>query len=161
MYNFMKQNYIEVERGIEYMNYQREVFILTDFWQKTAKRSKNEEINRKKGQKLTKKSRNMCQFFIWNAIAGYAKYCAINFRGFWGPALQKTKFQAKKLGHLDEKRLKTVIYMCHSVKNYFSMSKSHSLNAAHDQKTSLAQKKLVHTAILLAFAFRSKHRLNE
>ena len=41
------------------------------------------------------------------------------------------------------------------------MSKSHSLNAAHDQKTSLAQKKLVHTAILLAFAFRSKHRLNE
>ena len=71
------------------------------------------------------------------------------------------KTQAKKLGHLDEKTAKTVIYMCHSVKNYFSMSKSHSLNAAHDQKTSLAQKKLVHTAILLAFAFRSKHRLNE
>ena len=36
------------------------------------------------------------------------------------------------------------------------MSKSHSLNAAHDQKTSLAQKKLVHTAILLAFAFEVK-----
>ena len=31
MYNFIKQNYIEVERGIEYMNYQREVAILTDF----------------------------------------------------------------------------------------------------------------------------------
>ena len=31
MYNFMKQNYIEVESGIEYMNYQREVAILTDF----------------------------------------------------------------------------------------------------------------------------------
>ena len=31
MYNFMKQNYIEVERGIEYINYQREVAILTDF----------------------------------------------------------------------------------------------------------------------------------
>ena len=31
MYNFMKQNYIEVERGIEYMNYQRKVAILTDF----------------------------------------------------------------------------------------------------------------------------------
>ena len=29
--NFMKQNYNEVERGIEYMNYQREVAILTDF----------------------------------------------------------------------------------------------------------------------------------
>ena len=36
MYNFMKQNYIEVERGIEYMNSQREVAILTDFWQKTS-----------------------------------------------------------------------------------------------------------------------------
>ena len=81
MYNFMKKNYIEVERGIEYMNYQREVAILTDFWQKTAKRSKNEEINRKKSQKLTTKSRNMCQFCIWNAISGYAKYCVINFRG--------------------------------------------------------------------------------
>ena len=77
----MKQNYIEVQRGIEYMNYQREVAIWTDFWQKTAKRSKNEEINRKKSQKLTKKSRNMCQFCIWNAISCYAKYCAINFRG--------------------------------------------------------------------------------
>ena len=42
------------------------------------------------------------------------------------------------MGHLDEKRLKTVIYMCNSVENYFSKSKSHSLNAAHDQKTSLA-----------------------
>ena len=31
MYKFMKQNYIEVERGIEYTNYQREVAILTDF----------------------------------------------------------------------------------------------------------------------------------
>ena len=29
--NFIKQNYIEVERGIEYMNDQREVAILTDF----------------------------------------------------------------------------------------------------------------------------------
>ena len=31
---FIKQNYIEVERGVEYMNYQREVAILTDFCQK-------------------------------------------------------------------------------------------------------------------------------
>ena len=36
MYNFMKQKYIEVEKGIEYMNYQREVAILTDFWQKNS-----------------------------------------------------------------------------------------------------------------------------
>ena len=66
----------------------------------------------------------------------------------------------KKLVHLDEKRLITVIFMCYSVKNYFSKSKSHLLNTAHDQKTSLAQKKLVHTAILLIFAFSSKQRLN-
>ena len=36
MYNFMKQNYIEVERGIEYMNYQREVAILSDFYTKNS-----------------------------------------------------------------------------------------------------------------------------
>ena len=29
--NFIKQNYIEVERGVEYMNYQRDNVILTDF----------------------------------------------------------------------------------------------------------------------------------
>ena len=33
MYNFIKQNYIEVERGVEYMNYQRRYAILTDFRQ--------------------------------------------------------------------------------------------------------------------------------
>ena len=48
MYNFIKLNYIEVKRGVEYMNYQREVAILTIFEKKTAKRSKNEEINKKK-----------------------------------------------------------------------------------------------------------------
>ena len=35
MYNFIK-NYIEVERGVEYMDYQREVAKLTDFWQKNG-----------------------------------------------------------------------------------------------------------------------------
>ena len=34
MYNFMKQNYIEVDRGVEYKNYQREISILTRFLQK-------------------------------------------------------------------------------------------------------------------------------
>ena len=48
--------------------------------------------------------------------------------------------------------------MRHSVKNT-SKSKSHLLNAAHDQETSLA-KKIVHTSIL-TFAFRSKRCLNE
>ena len=32
MYNFIKQNYIEVERGVEYMNFQKQVAILTDFF---------------------------------------------------------------------------------------------------------------------------------
>ena len=31
MYNFIKQIYIEVERGIDYMNYRSEVALLTDF----------------------------------------------------------------------------------------------------------------------------------
>ena len=35
----------------------------------------------KKGQELTKKSRNMCQFSTWNAFSGSAKHCGINFRG--------------------------------------------------------------------------------
>ena len=47
MYNLLEQNFIQIVRGIEYMNYQREVAILTNFRQKTAERSKNEEINRK------------------------------------------------------------------------------------------------------------------
>ena len=61
MYNFRKQNYIEPERGVEYRNYQRKVAILLIFDKKTVKRSKNEEIYRKKNQKLTK-SRTLCQF---------------------------------------------------------------------------------------------------
>ena len=50
MYNLIKQNHTEVERGNEYMNYQTEVAILTDFDKKTVKRSENEEINRKKAK---------------------------------------------------------------------------------------------------------------
>ena len=48
MYNFMKQNYIEVEIGIEYMNYQKEVAILTDFWQNTVKGPKMKKLIEKK-----------------------------------------------------------------------------------------------------------------
>ena len=43
----------------------------------------------------------------------------------------------------------------------FSKSKSQSLNAAHEQKAPLAQKMLVHTAILHTFTIRSKRRLNK
>ena len=48
MNNFLKQNYIEVESGVEDMNYEYEVAISTDFWKKAAERPKNENINRKK-----------------------------------------------------------------------------------------------------------------
>ena len=53
---------------------------------------------------------------------------------------QKTKL-SKKLGQLDEKTAKMVIYMRHSLKKHFSKSKSHSLIEAHDQTILLAQKK--------------------
>ena len=43
---------------------------------------------------------------------------------------------------MEEKRLKTVIYMRHSVKKHFSKAKSHCMIEAHDQKTSLVQKKI-------------------
>ena len=43
----------------------------------------------------------------------------------------------------------------------FSKSKSHSLNAAHEQKISLAQKTFAHTAIILTFTIGSKRRLNK
>ena len=46
--------------------------------------------------------------------------------------------------------------MSHSVKNYFSKSKSHSLNAAHDQKTSLAQKKISSHCNFTHFRFQVK-----
>ena len=148
MYNFMKQNYIEVERGIEYMNYQREVAILTGFWQKTAKRSKNEEINRKKSQKLTKKSRNMCQFRIWNAISGYAKNCAINFRGLHfniasikNYLYKKPNYKQKKLGHLDEKTVKNgYLYVPFSQKLLFNVKKSFTKLSAWSKNFSRSEK---------------------
>ena len=76
------------------------------FDKKTTERSKNEEIN-SKSHKLTKKSRNMCQFWIWNAFSGSAKHCGINFRGLnFNIASNKNyfnkenKLQAKKSGPL-------------------------------------------------------------
>ena len=62
MYNFIKQNYIVEERGDEYMNYQREVAILTDFL--TKRRLKDPKMKKliEKSQKLTKNSLNMYKF---------------------------------------------------------------------------------------------------
>ena len=31
MYNFITQNYVDIERGVEYINYQRDDAMLTDF----------------------------------------------------------------------------------------------------------------------------------
>ena len=65
------------------------------------------------------------------------------------------------MSHLDEKTAKnSYLYVPFSQKIPFKVKKSFN-NAAHDQKTSLAHKKLVHTAIFLTFAFRSKQRLIE
>ena len=54
----------------------------------------------------------------------------------------RNQIKSKKTGPLRRKNgyqlSITVIYICNSVKNCFSKSKSHSLNAAHDKKTSLA-----------------------
>ena len=53
---------------------------------------------------------------------------------------KKAALHARKLTKLSKKRLKTVIYMLQSVKKHFSKSKSRALNAAHEQKTFLAQR---------------------
>ena len=65
---------------------------------------------------------------------------------------KKLNYEQKNCANLTKKRLKMAIHMRNSV--------NHSIET-HNQKTSLAQKKLVHTAILLSFTFRSKRRLNE
>ena len=57
---------------------------------------------------------------------------------------------------MDENTAKNCYLYAPISQKLFSKSKSHSLNAAHEQKTSLAHKKLVHMAILLTFVFRSK-----
>ena len=66
----------------------------------------------------------------------------------------KTKLQAIKLGHLDEKTAKNgYLYVQFSQKLLFKVKKSHSLNAAHDQKTSLAQKKNISHGNFTRFRF--------
>ena len=62
MYNFIKQNYIEVERSVEYTNCQREVAIVTDFGQKRRLQEPKMQKLIEKSQKNLKKSKNMCQF---------------------------------------------------------------------------------------------------
>ena len=70
-----------------------------------------------------------------------------------------TKTKLQKRGKVDEKRLRTVISTPHSVKN---TSQTHLLNAAHDQKTSLAQQQSVHQDSFSYFRFYIKmtHKQN-
>ena len=82
MYNFMKQNYIEVERGVEYRNYQRESAILTDFWQK--RRLKDSKMKKliKKSQKLTKKNQEICANFQLETHFQTLQNTGISLRGW-------------------------------------------------------------------------------
>ena len=91
-------------------------------------------------------------------LLGFQQHCGIDLSG---QHLQKastknistkTKLQ-KRGGKVEEKRLRTVISTLHSVKN---TSQSHSLNAAHDQKTSLAQQQSVHQDSFSYFRFYIK-----
>ena len=80
----------------------------------------------------------MCQFRISNAISGYAKYCAINFRGLHfniasikNYFYKKTKLQAKNLGHLDEKTAKNgYLYVPFSQKLLFNVKNSFTKRSA-------------------------------
>ena len=128
---------------------------------KTAERLGNEEFNRRKAKNKLKKSWNMCQF--WNAFSGSEKHFGINFRRLhFNIASNKNQFYKKqnyrqKTGPLiRKKRLKMVINMCIQSKTTFQIQKSFTKRQRMIKKTSLAQKKLAHTATILTFAFRSK-----
>ena len=96
---------------------------------KTAERSKNEEITRKKSQKLTNQSRNICQIWTPNAFSGSAKHCGINFRGLqFNIASNKNYFYKKpnykkKTGSLRQKTAKTVVEVPFSQKLLFKVEK--------------------------------------
>ena len=59
----------------------------------------------------------------------------------------KNQVTIKKMDQMDESTAKNCHLYAPISQKLFSKSKSHSLNATHEQKTSLPQKKLVHTAI--------------
>ena len=50
-----------------------------------------------KNQNLTKKSKNMSQFRIWNAFLGFAKHCGINVRGLHFNIASNKNYFYKKL----------------------------------------------------------------
>ena len=117
-----------------------------------------------KSQKLTKKSKRCANYELETHFKSLRNTVVSNFEVYNSIKHSikfistKNQITSKRTGPLRRKTAKNGYLYVLSVKNTFQ---SHSLNAAHDQKTSLAQKKIVHTAILLTFAFRSKQRLNE
>ena len=60
MYHFIKQNYIEAERGVEYINYQKEVATHVFLTKRRLKDPKMMQLI--KAKKKTIKTRIMCQF---------------------------------------------------------------------------------------------------
>ena len=157
MYNFIKTKLhrgrkrrwvYELSKGNCHINW-----FLT---KKMAGRSKNEEINRKKSQKWTKKSRIIRQFWTWNGFSGSAKHCSINFRGLNFKIATKKQITSKKAGPLRQNKPAENGYLEVQFGQKLLFKKSLTKSKSHDQKTSLAQKKLAHSAILIASAFRSK-----
>ena len=75
--------------------------------------------------------------------------------------LQRNQVKIKNFGQMDENTAKNCHLYAPLSQKLISKSKSYSLNATHEQKTSLAQKRLVQTAIFITFTIRSKRRLNK
>ena len=133
---------------------------------KSAQTAKNKEI--KKCQKLKYGPiLHLKRIQAFQALS-CLKFCGIIFRLVHiHSALIKTYFykkpncNRKNLGQMDENITKNSRLHAPIFQKLFSKSKSHSLNAAHEQQNSLAQKKLVHTATLPTFTISSKRRLNK
>ena len=73
----------------------------------------------------------------------------------------KNQVTIKKMSQMDENMAKKCHLHAPISQKLFSKSKSHSHNATEQQRTSLAQKKIVNMASLLIFTNGSKRRLNK
>ena len=98
-----------------------------------------------------------------NEFLSSQKHCGINFRCLHNHAASiKVHFYKKpsqnlkkKLGQMGENTVKNCHLYAPISQKLFSKSESHLLNAAHKQKTSIAQKKVVHMVNLLTFTINS------
>ena len=94
------------------MNYQKAVAILTDFWQKRRLKDRKKKKLKEKSQKLTKKSRivpilslkrilKLCKTLLY-------QFARFTFQYSIKIIFTKTRLQAEKLGHLDQKAAKNL-----------------------------------------------------